>query len=620
MSISIHLLGSPRVEVDGEDQGRPRGAKTWALLALLARSEGALPRTRIAELLFSEADDPLGALRWTASQLRRLLTSSDTVVGDPMELRLPTDAKVDTDVIIRGRWEDALDLPGLGRPLLEGVEPRAGASFELWLSGERRHLDGAASAMLHEAASTLLARDKADRAVPVANRLVALDPYDENAQVMLVQALVAVGDHDAANQRVETCTNLFLEELGVEPSPALAAAARRRATLVRASPIMLRAQLEAGQAAMSAGAVDAGLETLRGVAEGAGVLKDDHVTLQALFALGVALVHTTRGTDEEAVTVLHRARDLADAMGDDTISGSACRELGYVELLRGRYDRANTWLEAGRERAAGNDTELGWIDLFTGSCLSDTAHYTKGEHALRRAIELTARAGETEGEAFATTHLCRLHILRGELEEARTAGRRALELTDAAAWTSFRPYPETWAALAEFGLGQIDESHQLFEHAWAMASQIGDVCWQTLSLRGLGLINAERDHQAEAIDQLSEAPTHCRRLPDAYRWAEAYALEALVGVAVDAGDGRARAWLAQLDTIASRHGFREFQARAHLHRADLGEQDAWKLGALVAAEIDNPLLTRDVAAREPGHWASAEASVRGTPELTELAR
>jgi DNA-binding SARP family transcriptional activator len=549
--------------------------------------------------LFSEADDPLGALRWTASQLRRLLASPDAVVGDPMELRLPADADLDIDVLMRGRWEDALDVPGLGRPLLEGVEPKAGASFELWLSGERRHLDGAASALLHEAASALLARDEADRAVTIAGRLVGMDPFDENAQVMLVQALVAAGDHSAADQQVRACTDLFREEMGVEPSPALAAAARRRAATVRASPVMLQAQLEAGQAAMSAGAVDAGLETLRGVAEGAGAIGDDPVTLQALFALGVALVHTTRGTDEEAVTILHRARDLADATGDDATSGSACRELAYVELLRGRYDRAHTWLDAGRERAAGNDAELGWIELFSGTCLSDTAHYAEGEEALRRAIELTARVGDTQGEAFATTHLCRLHVLRDELDEAGDAGRRAIELTDAAAWTSFRPYPETWVALAELGRGRVADAHQLFEHAWAMACQIGDVCWQTLSLRGLGLVEAQQGHRAEAIHQLSEAPGHCRRLPDAYRWAEAYALEALVGVAIDIGDDRAGAWLAQLDTIASRHGFREFQARAHLHRVSLGEPDAWSPGALVAAEIDNPLLARDVAARRP---------------------
>jgi tetratricopeptide (TPR) repeat protein len=350
---------------------------------------------------------------------------------------------------------------------------------------------------------------------------------------------------------------------------------------------------------MAAGAVDAGLETLRGVVEGADALADDPLATQALFALGVALVHTTRGTDEEAVTILHRVRDLADTIDDPATGGAACRELGYVEMLRGRYDRAETWLEAARARAGGDEAELAWIELFAGSCLSDTAHYTAVEQALRRSMELTARLGDRRGEAFATTHLSRLHLLRGEIEEARETGRRAVELTEAEGWTSFGPYPEGWAALAELGHGRVDESQQLFEHAWAMACQIGDVCWQTLSLRGLGLVNAERDQWAESIDQLSEAPTHCRRLPDAYRWAEAYALEALVDVAVGAEDGRAAVWLDQLDTLAARHGFRELQVRAHLHKARLGEQDAWSLAALLADEIDNPLLVRDVAALEP---------------------
>jgi hypothetical protein len=116
MDPSIELLGPPRVLVDGRHQGRPRGAKTWALLALLARSDGPVPRSRVAELLFSEADDPLGALRWTASQLRRLLAAPDTVAGDPLELGLPADAIVDVDVVLRGRREDALELPGLKVP------------------------------------------------------------------------------------------------------------------------------------------------------------------------------------------------------------------------------------------------------------------------------------------------------------------------------------------------------------------------------------------------------------------------------------------------------------------------------------------------------------------------
>jgi len=600
VSLRIQLLGPPRVFVDDEDQGKPRGAKTWALLALLARSEGPLPRSRVAELLFSEADDPLGALRWTASQLRRLLGSPDTVVGDPLALCLPVEAVLDVDVVLRGDWRDAVELPGLGRLLLEGVDPRAGASFELWLAGERRHLEGAAAAMAHEAASVLLSRGEAERAVAVAERVVALDPYDENAQVLLVRSLVAAGDHEAAAERVQVCTELFESELGAVPSPALANALHRPSVeLVRAGKVTLGAQLEAGEAAMNAGAVDAGLETLRGVGEGAEALGDDQLAARALFALGEALVHSTRGTDEEAIAVLHRARDLAAKTGDDAVGASCCRELGYVEFLRGRYDRSTAWLGDARTLAHGDRAELAWIDLFTGSVLSDTAHYTEGERALRRAIELAAVVGDEKAAAFARTQLARLLLLRGELDEAGETAREALAQAQRLGWTAFLPYPETWVAVVELAQDDVQQSSDRFEHAWAMACQIGDVCWQTLSMRGLGLVSAGRHQTAEALDQLGDAPAHCRRLPDSYRWAEAYSLESMVDVAIAAGDDRAPGGLAQLDGLAARHGFRELQVRAHVHKARLGDTDAWNLAALLAEEIDSPLLAEHVRRWQP---------------------
>ena len=92
------------------------------------------------------------------------------------------------------------------------------------------------------------------------------------------------------------------------------------------------------------------------------------------------------------------------------------------------------------------------------------------------------------------------------------------------------------------------------------------------------------------------ASVACRSGSDAYRWAEAYALEALVDVAVTAGDEQAPTWLEQLDALASRHGFRELQARAHLHHARLCDSGASSLAALLAADIDNPRLAEDLAA------------------------
>ena len=51
----------------------PRGHKAWGLLAYLLRSRVPPSRERLATLLFPEADDPLGALRWTLSEVRRRL-------------------------------------------------------------------------------------------------------------------------------------------------------------------------------------------------------------------------------------------------------------------------------------------------------------------------------------------------------------------------------------------------------------------------------------------------------------------------------------------------------------------------------------------------------------------
>ena len=58
--VRIRLLGRPTVERNGEPVPPPRGRKAWALLAYLLLAERPPSRRHLAELLFSEADDPLG--------------------------------------------------------------------------------------------------------------------------------------------------------------------------------------------------------------------------------------------------------------------------------------------------------------------------------------------------------------------------------------------------------------------------------------------------------------------------------------------------------------------------------------------------------------------------------
>lgn len=71
MSLHIRLLGRPALVRDGEPAYRFRSQKSWALLAYLLLAERPPSRSRLAELLFDETEDPLGALRWNLAEVRR---------------------------------------------------------------------------------------------------------------------------------------------------------------------------------------------------------------------------------------------------------------------------------------------------------------------------------------------------------------------------------------------------------------------------------------------------------------------------------------------------------------------------------------------------------------------
>src|SRR5918994_678359 len=178
--LAIHLLGpQPQVALAGHRQPQPRGRKAWALLAYLLTTESAPSREWLAGLLFSDADDPLNALSWNLSQLRRLLGHESSVGGAPIHLLLPPGTFVDVRALTAGTWMQAIDIPGLGRELLEGMTFSACPGFEAWLLASRRHLAGAAESVLREAARARLSAGGGGPAGGVAKWPAAPDPPPE---------------------------------------------------------------------------------------------------------------------------------------------------------------------------------------------------------------------------------------------------------------------------------------------------------------------------------------------------------------------------------------------------------------------------------------------------------
>ena len=598
MDLAIHLLGIPTIEVGGAHLPPPRGHKPWALLALMLLSDAPVSRERMAGLLFADADDPLGSLRWNLAQLRRSLGPQITLEGDPVRLQLPADARIDVRTLVSGTWVEALHLPGLGRELLEGIRPAADAAFDAWLLAERRHCAGASAAVLREAAVARLAGGDAHAAVSLATRLVALDEYDEEAHALLIRAHVAAGNDAEARRYQARILERFRNELGVEPSVTLVRAAEPMTGLLSAGPVAgTRATADsliaAGEAAIAAGANEAGYDTLRRAVADARDSGDRALVARALVALGEAYFHGGRGRDGEGATALHAALAVAEEIGAQDLASEACRELGYVEMLRARYDRADAWLTRALDAAPDAGLHAAALGV-AGAVASDRGATEDAIELLQRSVEEAASLDKPRLTGWAYTFLGRTHLLRDELSDARVALDLALRAARSAGWMTFIAHPQSLLGAVDLAEGRIADASDRFEAAFALGCQMGDPCWEGLGARGIGLVKIANGDIVEGIRWLDDARTRCVRVADAYLWIHGYCLDALCEQAIAHRVAGAERWVSDLEAAAARTGMNEFLVRAQLHRAALGMPGARDSAAVFAERIDNPAVLRRI--------------------------
>src|SRR4051812_10855223 len=147
--LTIRLLGRPAIERDGRPARSPRGRKAWALLCYLLLAERPHSRRHLAELLFGDADDPLGALRWTLAELRRSLGGAVVLSGDPVVVTLGDDVLVDVTLLM-GDSPEPGSLLDIGGELLEGVYVPSSLAFESWLLVARHRVAAVLEAQLRE--------------------------------------------------------------------------------------------------------------------------------------------------------------------------------------------------------------------------------------------------------------------------------------------------------------------------------------------------------------------------------------------------------------------------------------------------------------------------------------
>jgi DNA-binding SARP family transcriptional activator len=590
----IRLLGPPEIERDGVVVAPPRGHKAWAVLAYLVLAERPVARTRLAGLIFGDADDPLGALRWTLAQLRRALGVGATLRGDPLELDLPAGAAVDVLSLASGEPDPAL----VRGELLEGVDPGAGAEFDAWLLVERRRFAGVCEAVLRDAALGALAAGAPLDGAALASRALALNTFDDGAHELLVRCLARAGEVGAARDHADACELLFRRELGRAPDPGVRRAADEQgaqSATAGGDRAAALGQLDAGRAAVAAGAVEPGVACLRQASAEARGVGDPALLARVLAALGAALVHSVRGGDEEGAAVLHEALVLAEASGDREVACKVCRELGFVSAQASRGVSAGMWL--GRAKAlAADDKERAAVLGVRGKALSDRAHYEAAINLLWESVAIARRCGDIRQAAWSLAILGRALLLRGQLPEAVEVLDDSLALVRDEGWVAFQSFPEALRAEVAMRQGDPDRAIALLDHAFALGCRIGDPCWEALAARARGLVYEAAGERASALVWLRDATVRAVRVADPYVWMHAHCLEALAGVAIADAAPDAHECVARLERLAARGDMRELVVRAALHRARLGDSSGVEAARLLGEAIDNPALHAELAA------------------------
>jgi DNA-binding SARP family transcriptional activator len=598
MRLAIQLLGRPRLVRGSREAYQLRSRKSWALLGYLILSERAPTRRQLASLLFSEADDPIRALRWSLSELRQGLGPDGSIDGDPVVIRLPAETIVDVEVVRKGTWREAVDLPGLGSDLLEGMALRGAAAFQTWLLSEQRQVAAASEAILHEAALGSMSRGALDSALEYAVRAAAMSPLDENHQALLIRLYRLRGDHDSAARQLADFTLTLDRELGVAPGPAVLAAMHQN-LLPRdevADDTTIEAIVEAGSAAVSAGALEAGIDSLRAAVRLADGARSTQLRISSRLVLAEALIHSLGGLDEDGLAALHEADEIAGAHDLTDAVAQARSELGYVDFLRARYDRAEFWLNDALAHANGSPSIRAKATTYLGSVESDRSNYRRASALLRESITSSQAAGDLRREAFSLSMLGRISLLCGDLDLAAEQLDASIDLATRDRWLAFLPWPQALRGEVQLARADPGGASDLLEQAFARACQLGDPCWEGISARGLALVAEANGDAVRAFEILSDARARNNRLADPYVWLDGYILDAQCDLGRRHGHMNTELWVEALKELAARTGMRELLLRAMLHGAGVGNDGDAIAAHLLAEGIENPALARLLSA------------------------
>lgn len=232
--LNLRFLGPIEIAIDDTAVTDLSAAKAQALLCYLALNGRSHSRQFLAGLLWGDLPeaDARRNLRGVVMQLRQAVGDYLEISHQTLAFRLNAPHQLDvTQFAQLARQTDAAALAQAAAlyrgDFLEDFHVRDAPEFEAWQAQQRLQLRQTAVAAFdtllrhHESAQTAAA------GIPLAQRLVQLDPTREKSHRQLMRLLSLAGERSQALEQYALCRRLLADELGVEPAAETAALAEQ---------------------------------------------------------------------------------------------------------------------------------------------------------------------------------------------------------------------------------------------------------------------------------------------------------------------------------------------------------------------------------------------------------
>ncbi len=213
--LRFHLLGGLQISLDDEPVTGFVSSKVQALLCYIAINRGQTHlRSSLAVLFWGDMPDEDAAtnLRQAIANLKRLLEPYVEITRQSILFKTEMPYWLDVEA-----FETTRDPKWYRGELLAGFGVADAPDFDEWLTTERERLHGLAISALRQEAAVRMSEGQDEVAAASLNRLLRLDPLDEEAHRQSMLLLAISGQRSAALAQYEKCRDVLRRELAVEP-------------------------------------------------------------------------------------------------------------------------------------------------------------------------------------------------------------------------------------------------------------------------------------------------------------------------------------------------------------------------------------------------------------------